>query len=110
MNKRMRKKNRLGEYRELCFEITCAFRPGLAQEQAEDLVDTFLREGLEANGLVAGGSCGPQGMQMGICPAGKRTSATEAHRALIQQWLSIQPDISTFTVGSLRDAWYGWKT
>ena len=58
MNKRLRKKKRVGEFRELGFRVRFE-TPGLSAEQVDALCDCWLAEAIEPNGLSCGGCCGP---------------------------------------------------
>ena len=46
MRKRLRKKRRLGEFREHAFDVSYALRPGLSVEQAEDFLFRFLEQAM----------------------------------------------------------------
>ena len=105
MNKRLRKKKRVGEFRELGFRVRFE-TPGLSTEQVNSLCDRWLAEAIESNGLACGGSCGPVEWD-GFIQLDHRGSATEVHRQAVTRWLQSEPTIKKVEVFPLVDAWYG---
>ena len=106
MKKRVRKKLRLGEFRELCFEISYEIVPGLSVEQCDGLNDDFIAM-IEEHGLQFGGGGSRDGWN-GIVELAGRGTAAEHHRRIVAAWLESQPQIKACTVGQLVDAWHGW--
>ena len=105
MKKRLRKKLRKGEFKEIGCEVRIKLAEGLSDEQAEAFVDAFLAEAIEAHGLQFGG-----GAFRAECDGyiGKyRGSVTEAHRATVGRWLTNRADVVAYEFGPLKDAWYG---
>jgi len=101
VRKRLRKKKRLGEFKEYGFEIAFRIRESA---QSNPIFNAFIVEAIEGNGLQFGGS--PDG---GFAAANAaRASATEEHRAQVRAWLQRQPEVTDIRVGELRDAWHGW--
>jgi uncharacterized protein len=100
VRKRLRKKLRKGEFREFGFEI--AFR---VKKRRDELLDRFILEAIESNGLLFGGS------EMGgfATSAADRASATDDQREKVRAWLEAQPEITDISIGELRDAWHGWS-
>lgn len=105
MKKRLRKKKRVGEFRELGFRVQFA-TPGMSSEQEEALCDRWLEEAIESNGLICGGAFGPEEWD-GFVQLDRRGSATEEHRKAIQKWLESQSQVKKVQVSPLVDAWYG---
>jgi hypothetical protein len=105
MNKRLRKKKRVGEFRELGFRVRFE-TPGLSPEQVDALIDRWLDEAIESNGLACGGSCGPVQWD-GFVQMDHRGSATNEHREAVTSWLKSQSTIKNVEVSPLIDAWYG---
>ena len=102
MRKRLRKKLRLGEFREFCFPISFE-TPALSNADREQLCDDFL-EFLEANRLAFGGRVHDK--WNGIVQFEYRGTATEEHRQLVRAWLNGNPQITEVQIGELVDAWH----
>jgi len=105
MNKRLRKKKHLGEFRELGFLLRFQIDPALSTEARDALIDRWLQENIEAHGLSFGGG-GLHAFEGFVCRA-DRGSATDAHRAAVASWLAAQPGVTGHAVFPLVDAWYG---
>lgn len=106
MKKRLRKKLRLGEFREDCFELTFEMDSALSAEQIDALGDSFI-EMIEQHNLQFGG--GGKTTWTGIVSGPWRGSTTEADREQVLRWLRQQPEILSSSAGPLRDAWHGWS-
>jgi uncharacterized protein len=107
MKKRLRKKKRLGEFREFGFEVRFELATGLDTDERDVLIDAFIFEAIEANGLQFGGG-GTDAWSGFVMLDRDRGSATEDHRQVVKAWLEQQSDITNVRVGELRDGWYGW--
>ncbi len=107
MKKRLRKKRRIGEFREDCFELTFEMSAALTDDEVNSLTDTFIGM-IESNGLQfgGGGNCLWTGIVQGPC----RGSATEADRRTVIDWLFQHQDVLNAQAGPLRDAWYVWSS
>ncbi len=105
MRRRLRKKRRVGEFREDCFELSFQLDPSLRPHAIEEVIDAFIAM-IESYGLQYGGGGWIEwsGIVQGPC----RGSATDADRELVLNWLREHPGIVHASAGSLRDAWYGW--
>ena len=107
MKRRLRKKLRLGEFRQDCFEVQFRVDPSLDPEDTEEVADSFV-EMIVANGLQCGGG-GKPGEWSGVVQGpGYRGSTTAEDRACVIEWLQAHPHIREVFVGPLRDAWHGW--
>ena len=111
MKKRLRKKFRLGEFREMGFDLTFALRDGVPLNQNGinvSFCDQFL-DFAEARRCGFGGACGQKwnGFVMYLWEG----SVTEVHRQEIREYLIYHPDVQADTVacGPLRDAIHGWE-
>ena len=103
MRKRLRKKNRVGEYRELEFPV--AFR--LNSKLSEEEVDAFLQEAvaaMEARGLafVATGDVEWHGA---VARLG-RGSPDETDQDFVREWLEADERVESVVIGVLQDAWH----
>lgn len=107
MNKRLRKKKRVGEFKELGFELLGDLRPGLAGADLDAFVDRLI-DVVEARKLGFGGGAGRDDKLDGFVTRMGRGSATEEDRAALAAFLAGDDAIIRHEVGALRDAWYGW--
>lgn len=106
MNKRLRKKKRVGEFREFGFPVRFSFSSQLSTEERNSLLDDWIHCAIEANGLEFGGG-GTSNIWEGFVACDRRGSATEQHRQLVEEWLSKEPRVLQHDVGPLIDAWHG---
>lgn len=107
MRRRLRKKKRLGEFTEFCFEMSAKFMPGTSEAEAEHLMDDFI-DYIEASNLQFGGSHTTDGMT-GIVERRGRPYVTDLDRAVVMGWLHSRRIVSMATSQELRNAWYGWS-
>ncbi len=107
MNKRLRKKKRVGEFKELGFELLGYLRPGISDRDIDAFVDRLIVV-VEARKLGFGGGGGRHGKFEGFVTRIGRGSATEDDRTALAAFLADEDAIVRHEVGVLRDAWYGW--
>lgn len=105
MKKRLRKKRRLGEFREDCFEVAFEIDPSLSAEQVDAVTDAFISM-IEEKNLQFGG--GGASKWSGIVQGPWRGSATAADREIVLKWLHNHSCVVNASAGPLRDAWRGW--
>lgn len=108
MNKRLRKKKRVGEFKELGFELHGDLQPGLARADLEAFVDRLI-DVVEARKLAFGGGAVRDDKLDGFVTRMGRGSATEEDCAALAAFLAGDEAIVRHEVGQLRDAWYGWE-
>jgi uncharacterized protein YggL (DUF469 family) len=108
MKRRLRKKKRIAEFRELGFEVSYRLGENVSQEQADAFLFLFLEEAIEQHELEAGGGGGRPVWDFFVVSARKRNSATDEQREKVGAWLSHRPEVTASEVGPLRDAWHGW--
>lgn len=108
LNRRQRKKLRVGEFRELVFEVDIVFAHPLGDDEYDDFIASFV-EFAGSRGLCIGGFGGrsPLAQTGGIVAAPDGHSATEDDRAALEQWLRQQALVRNAVVGELVDGWYG---
>ena len=106
MNKRLRKKRRLGEFREDCFELSFEIASSLDDKGVDSLTDDFI-EMIESNRLQYGG--GGIRIWSGIVSGPWRGSVTMADRSTVLVWLAEHPNVLDANAGELRDEWHGWS-
>ena len=103
MKKRLRKKLHRGEFQEFGFNIQFNIKPELTDATKNNLIDRFLTEAIEANGLQFGG--GGLDIWEGFACLDGRGTATDQHRELVRSWLNGTPEITEFHISELVDAW-----
>lgn len=104
MKKRLRKKLRLGEFREFGFEISFRLSDELDQPGLDRFWDSFIGEAIEARGLMCGGACG-RAWNVFVTRTGRRSATEEDRRDLIG-WLEQHSNVSDARIGPLIDAWH----
>ncbi len=110
MRKRLRKKRHLGEFQELGFTVWWRMKSIPDESECLQFLGRFLEEAIEANGLSFGGGGGSDSDEgEGFVANMGGGSATDEHRAIVQEWLTQDPDVAECRVEPLPDAWYGWK-
>ena len=103
MNKRLRKKLRVGEFQEMGFELRFQLPADYDESAQKRFFDSFIDQAIEANALAYGGACKRQ--WGGFVASIRRGSDMEQHRRSVRQWLDDHRDVSAIVVGSLEDAW-----
>ena len=106
MNKRLRKKKRVGEFKEFGFELRADLRPGLVGVELDAFVDRLIGV-VEARTLGFGGCAGRDDKLDGFVTHIGRESATEDDRAVLAAFLAGDDAVVRREIGALRDAWYG---
>ncbi|MCQ2371105.1 MAG: YggL family protein [Akkermansia sp.] len=106
MKKRLRKKYRVGEFQELCFEFSFEYKGDVDSPECEQMIRAFDKECLEPNGLVCSGLLQNTGCNIAV-HAADPTQTSEAQRAAVKAWVEARPEIQLTRFGELEDAWYG---
>jgi uncharacterized protein len=108
VNRRIRKKRRMGEYKEFGFEMRAQLRPNLTEAERIAFLDRWL-DAVESRKLGFGGSYALDGKFEGFVTRAGRGSATEDDRTALGAVLKQDPAVVSSELAALRDAWYGWK-
>lgn len=110
LNRRQRKKLRVGEFQELVFEVRMQFHQPMDGASHDAFLDGFI-ELTESRYLAVGGMGGqlPLLGTDGIVSALGRGSPTEANQQAVLEWLRHRPEVASAEVGDLVDGWYGWE-
>jgi uncharacterized protein YggL (DUF469 family) len=103
MRRHLRKKGRLGEFREFGFELAFSLPAELSESQVLGFGDEFF-DHVESRNLMVGGASGHR-WDLLVTPAG-RGSATEGDREEIRAWLERHSLVSEVRVGELIDVWH----
>lgn len=106
MNKRLRKKKRVGEFQEFGFDLRGDLRPGLDDAEFDAFIHRLI-DLAESRGLAFGGGAGRGGKLVGFVTRAGRGSATEADRAALTAFVVHDDAVVRREVGPLRDACYG---
>ena len=101
-SRRLRKKLRVGEFKEEGFEINFKFRAGLTNDEQLDTLTKFITEAIESRKLSFGGG------ENGFVTRTGRGSTTEEDRRAVSSWLLSCTSIEQVRVNENEDAWYGW--
>ncbi|HHE3585206.1 TPA: YggL family protein [Pasteurella multocida] len=102
-NRRQRKKMHLAEFQELGFLVNWQFAEGTAIEKVDEVVDRFICEVIQPNGLAYEGS-GYLHWEGLVCleALGK---CNESHRTLVKEWLE-QSGLQQIEISPLFDIWW----
>lgn len=104
MKRRLRKKLRTGEFRELGFHVRFAFAPEISSEDSDEVHDAFIAEAIEGNELHFGGG-GDRVFEGFVTCARGRSSVDEDRREAVRRWLAEHPLVNEVEVGDFVDAW-----
>lgn len=102
-SRRLRKKLHIEEFQELGFTVKWSFAEATDVEQVDSILDQFILQVMEPNGLAFEGS-GYLNWEGLICLQ-KIGKCTEQHRASVQDWLK-QHGMQEVVVGELFDIWW----
>lgn len=106
MNRRQRKKWRVGEFREYGFALRFQVPGPTTPLDADPFFDAFI-EAVEGVGLAVTGGTGStyDVVVMGLREA--RRSVMPEQRDALLGWLATRPEVSGVQAGPLTDLWYG---
>lgn len=105
MKKRLRKKYRVGEFRELCFEFTIDYKGDVQSPECIQFLNAFVEDCIEANGLNCEGCLTNEGCNI-TARAEDPTQTSEEQRQAVRAWLEGRSDVELVSFGELVDAWY----
>lgn len=110
LNRRQRKKLRVGEFQELVFEVRMTFHQPADEASYSGLLDAFI-DLIESRRLAVGGLGGRLHLVEtdGIVSAWGRGSPTEEDRQSVLDWLKHRPEVLHADVSEFVDGWYGWE-
>lgn len=108
LNRRQRKKLRLGEFQEHVFDARMTFRHPLDEPAHGGLLDAFI-DLIESRRLIVGGLGGrrPLVETDGIVSACRRGSSAEEDRHAVLDCLKHRPEVARAEVSEFVDGWYG---
>ena len=110
LNPRQRKKLRVGEFKEHCFDIELVFHSPMRGEPYHDFINDFFGF-LEQRGLLGGGFGGrePFTETEGVIASIERGSPGEEDREAVVGWLRARPEVVDARAGDFKDAWHGYR-
>jgi len=106
LNRRQRKKLRVGEFQELVFEIRIQFGQPMDDATLDTFWDDFI-DWVESRRLAVGARSDLVKMD-GVISAWGRGSPTEADRQALLDWLRLRSEVASAEAGDFVDGWYGW--
>lgn len=104
MNKRIRKKHRVGEFQELGFDLAFRVADTLDEAAADQVIDEFLAQAIAANDLAFFGA-GLHAVE-GTVISAARGSVTPEQRDAVDGWLGARAEVEEHSVSQLIDAWH----
>ena len=104
MNKRQRKKYRLGEFRQLGFELRFCTPATWTDAEQGAFWDECIRQ-VEALRLAVGGGTGVC-WEVFVTGLHDQDSVSPAQRQALLDWLAVHPAVSEIVAGQLEDAWH----
>ncbi|MBX7105986.1 MAG: YggL family protein [Gemmataceae bacterium] len=104
MRRRLRKKRRIGEFRQDVFRVTIR-TVAMSREEEDAFLDYWLEACVEEHGLGFGGGC-REGRWDGYIQRSGRTT-TDDDRRTIEEWLKNEPRVAAYAIGTPVDGWYG---
>jgi uncharacterized protein YggL (DUF469 family) len=107
LNRRQRKKLRVGEFQELAFEVTIRFHQPMEDPQLDAFMDSFI-DLMESRRLAVGGGGSRMGTKWFVS-TWDRGSTTEEDRQTVLDWRLRHPEVADAQAGAFVDGWYGLK-
>jgi len=92
-------------FRQLGFSVSFSVAPDATERSIRLMLDDFLYEVLTPHSLECGG--GFAGSHFHGFVTQWKSSASEADRREISEWLRRRAEVTEFEVGQLAQAWYG---
>ncbi|MEI7084564.1 YggL family protein [Pectobacterium versatile] len=102
-SRRLRKKLHIDEFQELGFSVSFRFPEGTSVEDIDKLMDKFVDDVIEPQGLAFEGS--GYLLWEGLVCLQKIGHCTEDHRQLVSRWLEEQK-LTDVKVSNLFDIWW----
>jgi uncharacterized protein YggL (DUF469 family) len=109
MKKRLRKKLRLNEFREMGFLLGYRYAADKSESDRYELLENFLEKAIETNGLLCIGfpkETEDNQFEAFVMVDEPRGSVNEEQRSAVMDWLKAEGEISAYHASPLMDAWY----
>ncbi len=105
MKKRLRKKYRVGEFRELCFHFSFDYKGDVEAPECEQFLHALIEDCIEANGLNCEGNITEDGCNI-TAKAEDAKLTSEAQRLAVKSWLEAREEVVVHSFSELEDFWY----
>ncbi len=102
-SRRLRKKLRVDEFKELGFDLAWQLKDDITSDELDAFIDKFFAEAIQPNGLGFGGE--GDTLWHGLICSEKLGSCTEEHRTVVDKWLTDN-GATTVSVSELYDIWW----
>ena len=102
-SRRLRKKLRVDEYKELGFDIAWQFNDDISSDEIDTFIDKFFAEVIQPNGLGFGGE--GDTLWHGLICTQRLGSCTDEHRKSVEAWLT-ENGVKSVVVSELYDVWW----
>jgi len=103
MNKRIRKKWHVGEFKEFGIQLSFQLNMKLTLEEANELIYRLI-DHVEAHNLEFGGGVSRQGIGGYYVMREGQKSVLESDRAILETFMKSESMIETYKIGELSDA------
>ncbi|MFI3244541.1 MAG: 50S ribosome-binding protein YggL [Akkermansia sp.] len=105
MNKRLRKKYRVGEFKELGFSFSFEYKGDVDSAECEAFLNKFIDECIDANGLDCDGNLTEEGCFF-LAAAADPRDTTDEQRNAVKSWLEASDEAELKECSELIDLWY----
>lgn len=102
-SRRLRKKLRLDEFKELGFDVAWQFNEDISNEGVDAFIDLFFAQVIQPHGLSFGGE--GDTLWHGLICLQKSGSCTDEHRQAVASWLQDN-GVKSVAVSELYDVWW----
>ena len=104
MNKRQRKKHRIGEFQELGFELSFQTPENWSIEEQLTFYEECIKQAKVCSLEMAGG-VGTQ-WSVFVFALKERATVSAVQRGALLEWLAVHPSVTDIKAGPLVDAWH----
>ncbi len=99
MNKRLRKKKRLGEFTECGCQLVISLN---RKDRVDEFLDSFIEEAIEANNCFCGGSGKDDKLDV-IVELGRMVDNPDGKLGRVTAWLDQRMDVAGYKTGNMFD-------
>ena len=103
MNKRLRKKKRVGEFTEWGLPVVGRV---VSQQAADPFLDSFI-EFVESKSMFCAGGFSSSGVFDFFVELGRGKTSSKDSIGQLREWFVSRPEVESFTFGSPIDLWHG---
>ncbi len=106
MNKRLRKKYRVGEFSELCFSFSFEYKGDVESPACEEFLRSLIEDCIEAQSLDCEGHLTEDACVITVCAIDPKATNQEQLDS-VKTWLEAREDVEIKAFSPLMDRWYG---